>query len=350
MKILYFGFYNSGYSRNRNLIQGLISNGVEVIECNVPKGSWRSFPILFWKYLRMDKNFDALVVGFPGQEAMLLARFLTRKPIIFDAFTSHFGGYILDRKRYSPKSLMAKYYWYLDKFSCLLADKVLLDTNAHVDFFGSTFKLSKDKFNTIYVGTDEKIFQPFIDNQKSNIYTVHFHGNFIPLQGAEYIIMAAELLKEYPIQFQIVGRGQTFDNIYKQAKGLGLRNIQWIEPVPYENLPSLIQKANLCLGIFGDTLKSNLVIPNKIYEYAAMGKPIITADTRAIKEIFKDNENIFLCSSANPRELADKILYIKDNSGLAFDVGNKASKMIRDQYNPKSLGAMFLEIIKSIHE
>ncbi len=351
MKILYFGFYDKNYSRNRSIIQGLESQGVLVTECNVHKGSWKNLPLLLWKYLKISKDFDTMIVGFPGQETMLLARLLTRKPIIFDAFTSHFGGYILDRKKYAPKSLKGYYYWYLDKISSLIADKVLLDTRAHVQFFVSTFNVPAHKFEVLHVGTDDNIFQLAANvADEPAPYLVHFHGNFIPLQGVEHIIEAAALLKDHPIQFQIIGKGQTFNNAYQKAKDLGLSNIHWMESVAYDKLPGLIEKAHLCLGIFGDTPKSSLVIPNKVYEYAAMGKPILTADTKAIHEVFENNKNIFLCSASSPRDLADKILYIKDNKDLALRVAKEGAYIVRKEYNPRALASRLIAIIQSLHE
>ena len=76
---------------------------------------------------------------------MFLAKLLTQTPIIFDAFTSHYGGYILDRQYYSKTSWRAKYYRFIDTWSCKLANLVLLDTQAHIDFFVKEFKLDRKK-------------------------------------------------------------------------------------------------------------------------------------------------------------------------------------------------------------
>src|SRR3989344_1459069 len=152
MTVLYFGNYNSSYSRNRVLIKGLRQNGVKLIECNVRKSGFRALIPLFFKYLRLNPSYDLMIVGFPGQEVMFLAKAITRKPIIFDAFTSHYGGYILDRKKWETNSCRAGYFRFLDKWSCRLADVVLLDTEAHINFFLKEFGLSKNKFRRIWIG------------------------------------------------------------------------------------------------------------------------------------------------------------------------------------------------------
>src|SRR3989344_4381322 len=100
LTVLYFGVYDPDYSRNRVLIKGLKANGVRVVECRVSAKDKLKYLKLVWRFLTLS-NFDLMIVGFPGQEVMFLARILTSKPIVFDAFTSHYGGYVLDRQYYS---------------------------------------------------------------------------------------------------------------------------------------------------------------------------------------------------------------------------------------------------------
>lgn len=365
MRVLYFGNYNPDYARNRVLIRGLRQNDVEVIECNVRKNGFRSFLSLFLKYLKLKADFDLMVVGFPGQEAMFLARFLTRKPIIFDAFTSHYEGYILDRKYFSSKSLRAKYYRFLDKWSCKLADLALLDTNAHIDFFVSEFGLPKEKFRRIFVGTDSDIFYPrdfektedkFLvypvrsregSQRASASFGVHFHGHYIPLQGVKYIIQAAKILEKENIIFNLIGCGQTFENDRRLAKELKLKNVNFIEPVPYAKLPDYMARADVCLGIFGDSPKTDLVIPNKVYEALAMGKPVITANTSAIRELLTDRVNILLCPKADPKSLAEKILFIKNNQDFAKKTAQNGRRIFEQKLKEEILAA---ELIKYIDE
>lgn len=311
--VLYFGVYDPSYARNWVLINGLKKNGVEVSELRQKPGRFALLK-LFFDYLKFKKNYDAMIVGFPGQEVMFLARLLVwRKPIVFDAFTSHYGGYILDRKKWAKNSLRAKYFRFLDKWSCNLASVVLLDTNAHIDFFVKEFKLPKEKFRRIFLSTDFNIFYPREVRKDTDKFLIHFHGNYIPLQGVEYIIRAAKLLEKEGVIFNLIGQGQTYKKDRQLAEKLGIKNINFIDRVSYEKLADYINMADISLGIFGDTPKTGLVIPNKVYEAIACGKPVITADTPAIREIFHDRAGVLLCDKANPVDLANKIIELKND-------------------------------------
>lgn len=346
MRILYFGTYNPNYSRNRVLIKGLRANGIMVAECHVSAKDKFRYLKLVWRFLKSDR-FDLMMVGFPGQEIMFLARLLTRKYIVFDAFTSHYGGYILDRQYYSKKSWRAKYYRFIDTLSCKLADLVLLDTNAHIDFFVKEFKLDKKKFLRVFVGTDSEIFYPRETLNGTGKFLVHFHGHYIPLQGVKYIIEAAKMLENEDVHFNIIGNGQTSRNDLKLAERLNIHNISFIDPVPYEELPVLMSKADICLGVFGDSPKTNLVIPNKIYEAMAMGKAIITADTPAVRELLNDKENVLFCRKVDAKDLADKIRLLKNSPEMRGSIGRAVQKLFKERLTENILVA---ELLKHIHE
>mgnify|MGYP001333238880 CR=1 FL=1 len=104
---------------------------------------------------------------------------------------------------------------------------------------------------------------------------------------------------------------------------------------------------NLFIGIFGDTIKANLVIPNKIYHYAAMGKPIITMNSPAIKEMFTENKNIILVEN-NGKELANSILELAKNKEKKNELGENARKLANIEFSEDKIAEKLIAIIKRI--
>lgn len=346
IKICFFGIYDPNYGRNRVLIEGFEKNNTEVIKCNDRVPGFRKYLNLAKKYCRLDKNYDILLVAFPGWPVMWLAKILTRKPIIYDAFLSVYESQVEDRKKYSPKSLKAKYYWFLDWLSCKLADRILLDTDEHIKYFVKTFKIKKDKFIKVLVGTDDGVFFPR-RKKKGTEFLIHFHGSFIPLQGIQYIIKAAKKLEKHPgIQFSIIGKGQTYSEIRDLAQKLNVVNVNFLDYVPYKELPNYIARADICLGIFGDTEKAKRVIPNKVYEAIAMKKPVISADTPAARELFTNRKNILFCRAADPEDLAKKILELKNNPVLGKRIAESAHRLFSRKATPKILGKKLKSILQ----
>ncbi len=342
MRVLFFGIYDPNYSRNRVLIKGLAMSGAEVIPCNDRSWGPLKYLALIIKHFRLRHSYDVMLVAFPGQSVMLLAWILTRKPIIFDAFTSHYEGYVLDRKTVPPNGIHARWYRWLDRTSCRLADICLTDTATHAEWFAEEFRLPRKKFHPIFVGTDSDMFRPV--PEPSEEFTVHFHGHYIPLQGTEYIIRAAVLLRDHGVRFNLIGMGQTYRADRILAKQLNADNITFIPNVPYSDLARWMGRAHICLGIFGDTAKTTRVIPNKAYEAMAMAKPLVTADTSAIRELL-DERSAILIPPQNPQALADAILRLRQDPELRHRLGQAGRAVLLANATPAILGKRVFDVI-----
>lgn len=352
MKICYFGDFDPTYSRNRVLLRGLKQNGVQIFLCRSYSKGVKKYFDLIKKHREIKNIYDILIVGYSDTRFILpLAKIVSNKKIIWDAFYSLYDAFVFDRKlvhRYSPKAF---FYWFLDWINCVCADKILLDTNEHIKYFCGVFNIKRDKFIRVFIGVDDRIFRKdrFLKCDQDINFLVLFWGKFIPLQGVQHIVKAAKLLEKYrEIKFQIIGSGQTYKAVRSLAYDLEIKNINFINRVNYEQLPEYIQDADLCLGIFGDTEKTKRVIPNKVYEAIAMGKPVITGDTPAIKELFHNEYDVSLCEIADPEDLADKILKMKNDGNRAKRIGEKGYELFHERATPKIIVRQLLTEIYAL--
>lgn len=341
--VCFFGIYDPDYARNRVLIKGFKENGYEITECHVDPRETRGI-LKYWRlYKRYSAlrlhHFDYVIVAYPGHTVVWLARLLFGRDIIFDAFLSLYDSNAFDRKVYKPKSVRGRRDWLIDWSACKLARRVLLDTNQHVEYFVKTFYVPREKCIRVFIGADDTVFYPRKETvQKNTEYIVHFHGNFIPLQGVQYIIGAAALLQDEQIRFRIIGAGGAlYEMIKNSAQNKGLTNVDFVGLVPFKKVPEYIHEADICLAIFGDTKKAQRVIPNKIYEYIAMGKPSITADTPAIRELFIKDKNVILCKPASGANLAEKILLLKNNNVLQERIARGGYELFDAKLRPATL-------------
>jgi len=348
MTVCYFGYYRPFHSRNRNLILGLRRNGVNVIECNavVPFIQGRYFCLLA-KYFRYGTGADVIIVGFPGHTdvplAWALAKIFHRK-LVFDAFTSMYLNLVYDRQDVAQHSLV---YWLVDWLSCLLSDKVLVDTSDNQQYFAKEFSVKVDKIACIPVCFDESIFKP----QKAingDSCIVGWHGTFLPLQGVETIIAAAQKLKNVNINFRLLGYGREKDMSVKLVKKKGLKNIYFFDRVNYQRLPDFISGCDIYLGgPFGQNLKANMVIPNKVVEAMAMGKPVICADTPAMRRAFVSGKEVLLTTQSNQLALARAIISLKESPKLRETLGHNALRAA-SFYTSKNIGRLLLQKIAQL--
>jgi len=351
MKICYFGAYSTNYTRNKVNITGLRENGIEVVECNVHTGGLRKHWDLFRKHWPLCGKYDAMVVGFNGHAVMPVAWLVTRFPrrkLVFDAFISAYDTNIFDRKKHSPHSLMALKYWLIDWLSCNLADLVLMDAEVHAEYISKTFHVPRKITKGLFVGCPDDVMYPRHPQKTEPDFIVHFHGTYIPAQGIPYIIEAARILDGKGVKFNLIGKLDTYGEAINLVKQYGLTNVRFYDYMPYQELAEFMANADICLGGFGDTKKAKMAGIFKIIEAMAMRKPFITADTPAMREFLTDRKDALFCKSADGRDLADKILELKNDSSLMNTIAENGYRLYLERFTPKAIGRDLIVLINSI--
>ena len=350
MKVLFIPGREPSYSRNSIIVKGMRRNNIHVVECS-KESKWsivRYISVLFQFLKKRRQNIDLVIVGFFGQPLVPLIKRLTDKPIILDAFMSGYQTLVFDKKRIRVDSRIAKILWNLDKKSCELADKVLLDTAQHCRYFSKEFNIPLDKFERLWIGADDDVFFPR-DKKDSNKFIIEFHGNFVPLQGVHNIIRAAKLLEDDPdIHFIIIGSGQTYSLCRQIAKSLHLKNISFLGRRPNTEIPNYLSSTDVGLGTFANSQKNRMVHTSKTFEVIAMRVPLINACTPASQELFTHMKNVYFCKPSDPASLANAIKELKKNKALRKKIAYGGYKLFKKEATPSILGKRIKEICEDV--
>jgi glycosyltransferase involved in cell wall biosynthesis len=350
-RVCYLGAYDPAYPRNLILRRGLGRCGVPVAECRAPRelGTAGRMRALRRAFEPVKDDCDVIVLAEFGQTLAPLAWWLARryhKRLVVDAFTPTYDSAVYDRGVARPRSAAALRYWLADWLALRLADRVLADTGAHRDYYVSAFGIRPEKIAVIPVGASEEWFEAAPQPHEHPGLLVQFYGSYIPLHGVEVILEAARLLaNQADLRFELIGRGQTYAKMRALAADLDLQNVTFAEPVPPEALPAQVARADLCLGIFGSTPKAGRVVPNKVYQTLALGKPLISADTPALREAFTPGEHLLAVPPGDPAALAEAIRALTANPGLARRLGAAGRARMEAEFDEAALGRRLLDAI-----
>lgn len=366
MRVCYFGTYKQEYTRNRILIDGLKARGVEVTECHVDLwgpddtagkvvaalGGWRNPRFLGHVarvYARLAQQYrhvsphDVIVVGYAGQMDVYLARWLARcsnVPVVLDVFMSIYLIMVergLDRR--SPAT--ARLVFWLERMGCKLADALLLDTPAYVDFFHKTYGLSPSRFYLIPTGADDRLFYPRPRTRPDDgrLHVIYV-GGFLRAHGLRTIIEAAAQLRGTPICFELVGDGPERAATMALAARYGLSNVAFTGWVDRQRVPERLAQADVVLGVFGKTEQSLRTIHNKIYEGMAMGLPVVTGDSPTVRAELRDGEDLILVPREDPAALAAALLELQADSDRRSRIGATAYRTYSERYTTAAIGAL----------
>jgi len=353
-RICYLGAYDPIYPRNLILRRGLEANGAEVIECRVDTSldSRQRAAALKQNFAAVAGKCDVILLAEFNQVNISTALSLARryhKKLVVDAFTPVFDSAVNDRGQVKPLSPRGVRYRHLDRAAVNKPDLILTDTQQHANYFAQEFGANRKRMAVIPVGASREWFEePYVTRTEPGL-KILFFGTYIPLHGVEVILQAANLLRmQGRLRFELIGRGQMYNEMRELARLLDLPYVTLSDPVLFAELPRRVASADICLGIFGTTDKTQRVIPNKVYQQLAMGRPVITADTPAIREEFTPGEHLLVVKPGDPEALATSISHLANDLPRRAMLSEAGHKLMLQSFTEAAVGRRLLDAIERI--
>ncbi|MES2876024.1 MAG: glycosyltransferase [Patescibacteria group bacterium] len=337
-----------------------VVDDVELIIVKNNKIGILRYPEVLLKVLRSrvhDKP-DAYLLTFRGYEMLLPIRLLSiGKPLIYDEFINPIEWVVHERRQVEANQKSGKLYARIvrivsrvivlvvssglfQKLYRLLArsaDLILTDTESHADVSAKLSKLSRDKFLSIPVGTDELTFAS-VDRKRArnDIFTVFYYGNMLPLHGLRYVIDAAVQMRDENVKFVLIGGNAKVAKDVAQAIKQGA-NIDYQTWVEFEALPGLMAQADLCLaGPFGGTFQAQYVITGKAYQYLAMGRPTVIGRNNE-SGLFNDKQNVLIAGQGSTDSLVSVIRWAAANETKLRVIGENGRALYQEEFSVEQI-------------
>ncbi len=275
--IIWFGRGNVNYSRNVVVRQALARLGWRCADFK-PCFSWSAGVEALFR--RLPRAAAVWVPCFRQRDVKAAARFARRRkiPLIFDPLISSYDKQVFEHKKAPPRSPRAEALRAREAALFALADEVVADTACHKAFFHEALCVPEARVSVVYVGADAS-FAPPAAPPENAAPEVLFYGSFLGLQGAGTIVEAALRYAGPPVRWTLLGAGPERAACEEKAKGC--EAIVFEPPVAYADLPGRIGRADILLGVFGQSPKASRVIPNKVFQALACGRPVITNESEA---------------------------------------------------------------------
>ncbi|MEK7180166.1 MAG: glycosyltransferase family 4 protein [Patescibacteria group bacterium] len=342
MKFLYINTGNK-YPPDKHLVDGLRENGQEVfelIENEQGLSKYINFTHRFWKN---KYSFDVIIVGYGLPFLVPIVRFMSLQKIIFNAVSSQYEANIISRSTDGPWSLIALKWWLVDFISFHFSSKILLESNAQINFVRKYFLVSKNKLILSWMGVDEEVFFRDSNIEKNQKFTALFRGRFLPESGILTVIEAAKKLEDKDVQFLIIGHGFMYREVNALMEKLAPKNIEMInEKLPIEKLREKMLQCHISLGQLADHPRLSRTLPCKLFESLALGLPYLTGRNAGVLELLKENETCFAVLPGNADDLAQKILFLKNNPDTLEKIALQGRELYKEKLTSRQLAKEFV--------
>jgi glycosyltransferase involved in cell wall biosynthesis len=371
LTVCYFGTYRAEYSRNQIMIQGLRRSGVQVIECHAPlwtgiedrvqaaSGGWlrpgflrrvfSAYGQLIRQHARIP-DYDVLVVGYPGQLDVFLARLLAwrrGRPLAWDVFMSIYL-IALERGLEQRSPLTIRLLGWIERTALRLPDCLVHDTRQYAGWLSDVHGIPAGRFHLVPTGADDRVFQPVETAAPARPgLRLLYYGSFIPNHGVLTILEAARLLAGRPeISFELIGDGPERSAAERLARQYALAQVEFLPWMSQSGVVARAARADVLLGAFGVTPQSMMTVQNKIYEGLAMGRPVLTGDSPAVRDALTHGEQVYLCPRQDPASLAEAILALANDPALRQRLGQNGLRAFRERYSLDRIGQRFAEHLR----
>lgn len=169
---------------------------------------------------------------------------------------------------------------------------------------------------------------PEISEQLLNSFVIGYAGTHGRAHGLTTVLEAArELQSHTDIHFMLVGAGEKRQEIACWAEKNQLSNVTLVTHQSRQSMPGLIALCDIALVPLRDLPLFKTVIPSKIFEYMAMGVPIIISVPQGIATEIVEKANCGLVvQPENSQELAAAILKIYTDRVLQANLESNALK------------------------
>jgi glycosyltransferase involved in cell wall biosynthesis len=202
---------------------------------------------------------------------------------IRDIFTDSFGDLVAK----SPLRLTLPFFRFIERFAVRRADRVNLVSPGFTDHFRAMDE-SKD-FQFFTNGIDDEFieydytYQSVSEKQKEILYA----GNIGSCQGLQHIIPAVARRLGSGWRIRIIGDGGMRPALVKMLEGVD--NVFLEAPIHRKDLLECYRKADVLFLHLNDYPAYRKVLPSKLFEYAATGKPVLAGVAGQAAEFLKDN-------------------------------------------------------------
>jgi 1,2-diacylglycerol 3-beta-glucosyltransferase len=236
--------------------------------------------------------------------------------------------------RVSHRHLVVRILAWVEQRSLAFADQVITCTPQQRDIFASR-GTPLEKIAVVLNAANSAIFRPRTPEpvlwQRGERFELVAHGLVVQRYGLDTMVRAVALLAcEIPgIVLHVYGKGDYLPEMEALARQLGVADRVIAHGfVPEEELLDGIARAHVGVVAAKRDSFRNLTHTQKMYEYVAMRKPVVIAETSAVRTHFDDSCFQFFASD-DPADLARALRELYLNPVRALEMVESAGRRYR---------------------
>jgi glycosyltransferase involved in cell wall biosynthesis len=179
------------------------------------------------------------------------------------------------------------------------------------------------------------------------VFLAAYIGTHGMAHGLDAVLRAAKRLQREPnIRFLLVGDGAEREKLVREKEEKELTNVIMLGQQPKERMPLFLAAADACMVLLIKSELFKTVLPSKIFEAMAMGRPIVLGVEGESRELIEAGGCGLCIEPENDAELAEAILELAKNPQLAKELGKNGMSHVASRFDREILAGEYVEILE----
>ncbi len=260
---------------------------------------------------------------------------------------------LVSLKLVKDSSLVLRIAEWVYRFFLMRSDIVTPISPGYVETLVKKYSVDRSRVHLVRGGVDLSVFRrgPSRSGQRKRGFRVVYSGAFSVAYDFDSVIRGARVLqdKECDVEFVLQGKGELLGPIESRVKELGLSNVRVIDKVLSRGkVAELLGEADVLLLPLRDFGKPYLGFSSKLYEYQAVGRPIICCGLGLPSNFVKETVSGLVVEPGDCEGFTRAVLELKENPKLAWIMGENGRKWVEAEASIESVGKKMREIVETL--
>jgi glycosyltransferase involved in cell wall biosynthesis len=208
-----------------------------------------------------------------------------------------------------------------------------------------------EKITIVLNSLDERLIPSAPESAERNGFRIVYHGTITPHYGVELLVEAtARLARDVPnASLEIYGDGDALPAVQSRVDELDLSDRVHLSGrfLPQREVLERVSSASAGVICNLPIARNEVAIPTKLFEYAVLGVPIVTADLLGIREYFSPREvRFFRAGSAD--DLAEALRDVAE-APHAAEARASAARERYEEYRWPTSARRYVELLEGLN-
>lgn len=259
---------------------------------------------------------------------------------------------LVDLKLIDEDSLVLRVAEWVYRLFLIKCNVVTPISPGYVETLVKKYCVEKSRIHVVRGGVDLSIFKPSAHKQNvGKKFVVLYSGAFSVAYDFEQVFKAAKVVEEVDgdVEFVVQGKGELLGSMCSKLNELNVKNVKIVDKLlSRDEVAELLNQADVLVLPLVEYKKPYRGMSSKLYEYQAVGKPIICC-SRGLPSVYVKETNSGLAVYPGDYEaLAKAVISLKENPGLARMMGENGRKYVETEASIEAVGLRMKEIFETL--